>query len=82
MSMFGLIIALIAAIVKDGHAILFGGFFQGYSSVVFLVVTILGKIYDMSKFISFGCIHDIHLNTHCRHVSFCQHLVVWLCPPS
>ncbi len=82
MSMFGLIIALIAAIVKDGHAILSGGFFQGYSNVVFLVVTIQGKIYDMSKFISFGCIHDIHLNTHCRHVSFCQHLVVWLCPPS
>jgi UDP-galactose transporter len=43
LSMCGLIIAVVTTIFKDGRAILSGGFFQGYSSLVLLVITMQGK---------------------------------------
>jgi len=39
LSMFAFIIAFIAAYLKDGHAIMTEGFFQGYSPLVVLVIT-------------------------------------------
>ncbi len=40
LSAFALIIALVTAFIKDHHAILTGGFFQGYSPLVILVITL------------------------------------------
>jgi len=39
LSMFAFIIAFITAFLKDGHAIMTEGFFQGYSPLVVLVIT-------------------------------------------
>lgn len=39
LSMFAFIIAFITAFLKDGHVIMNGGFFQGYSPLVVLVIT-------------------------------------------
>lgn len=43
LSTYGLIVAAITAIIKDGHTISSEGFFQGYTSLVLLVVIMQGK---------------------------------------
>jgi UDP-sugar transporter A1/2/3 len=43
LSTFGLIVAVITTIVKDGRTILSEGFFQGYTSTVLLVLIMQGK---------------------------------------
>ncbi|KAL3815624.1 hypothetical protein ACHAXA_007156, partial [Cyclostephanos tholiformis] len=66
LSTFGLITSVITTLIKDGRAILSGGFFQGYSSLVLLVIIMQGK-FCLGCFISLGCIRNTDLNSSCRN---------------